>query len=157
MTEKEEKSLFDSLAAAGLSILPEKLKSDSAVWLQAVARVLKRDNSRNFCLVENDGFNKPKVTKGFGNIAIIEEFESIYPYTFLNDTYLPNFKNRKDIHNYLVDNGLQEEKSLNLLSKRGKTEEELAKDKQTIIDLVYCIAIKKNLYDLKMMIGNEEK
>lgn len=151
MNKTEEKSLFSCLHYAKVACLPDPIKSDDVVWIRAIAKVWKVDNSHNFCIVENDGNNNPRIVKGYGNVAAVHKFEALYPYKFLSENFLPDLKSRKEIRKFLVANGLDEEYAKELLSVKGKTEEKLAEDNKKVIDYVYRVAIYNNLRELNII------
>lgn len=95
MLESEKKVLMDALNYCSLRTLPEKEDGES-VWIQAIAKVAKRDASTSYVLVEKDpATGDNKIIKDFGSVSIIAKHIEYYPITYLLPEFMPEFDNNK--------------------------------------------------------------
>ena len=84
---------MEALAYCSLRTLPE-IEDGESVWIQALAKVIKKDGSVSYVLIEKDGQNgENKVIKDFGSISIIAKYLEYYPITYLLSEFMPEFKN----------------------------------------------------------------
>lgn len=91
----ENQSLTDALIYCSLRSLP-KVEDGENVWIQALAKVAKRDGSIGYVLVEKDSKNgENKVVKDFGTVSLIADFLGFYPMTYLLPEFVPEFENNK--------------------------------------------------------------
>lgn len=95
MVTTDKNSLMDALQYCSLRSLPE-VEDGESVWVQALAKVAKRDGTFSYVLVEkdcSDGSNK--IIKDFGSISIIVKFVEFYPITYLLPEFVPEFDNNR--------------------------------------------------------------
>lgn len=100
MKETEE-TLIEGLKFAQIPELPEKW-DEKNVWVKALAKVRRCNNKVEFVVVKNNGSNKPSIIKSFGTVSAVHEFMEIYPFELLSPVYIPEFRNKAEIINYLV-------------------------------------------------------
>lgn len=133
----DNQSLMDALQYCSLRSLPE-VEDGESVWVQALAKVAKRDGTFSYVLVEKnskDGSNK--IIKDFGSVSIIADFLEFYPITYLLPEFVPEFdSNRKEPrNNYLRKNRGDEDYSEYTVKELNK--------------LIVCTAIQMQLNAMK--------
>lgn len=133
----DNQSLMDALQYCSLRSLPE-VEDGESVWVQALAKVAKRDGTFSYVLVEKnskDGSNK--IIKDFGSVSIIADFLEFYPITYLLPEFVPEFdSNRKEPRiNYLRKNRGDEDYSEYTVKELNK--------------LIVCTAIQMQLNAMK--------
>lgn len=137
MADKQKESLLAALQYCSLRTLPD-VEDGESVWIQALAKVAKRDGTRSYVLVEKDGRDgSNRILKDFGSISMIAKFEEFYPTMYLYPEYVPEFENNKKesrIH-YLRKNRGEEDYSEYTLKELNK--------------LVVCTAIQMQLNAIK--------
>lgn len=133
-TKEMKESLFLCLSESGAQMLGEKAK-DSDIWAEAIVLVKKIDMSMNYALAVYD-YGRVKITKDFGRISQIISIESIHPYTFLNDKYIPNFKTIKEMSEYIIS----------YKGNDSRTEVE-SMDKESLVKTFVGDAVNRYLYD----------
>lgn len=116
------KSLVEALSWASIRELPQKDLGES-VWIKALALVTKRDGSKSYVALRRTVPTEYNIIKDFGSDSIITIIEEIYPYLFLDGTFIPEFKTQKkdDRIKWLSMNGVDdnlEELTLKELNKK---------------------------------------
>lgn len=150
-----EKTRYQVIEEARLTEIPDEYDSTSnKVWVRAIALVQKRDCSKNYAIVENNGDNKPQVIKDFGKTAQIVNILNIYPYVYLDASDLPLLRKQSDFVKYLENQGYDAEDIAALLSAKdeagnSKDPEVLEKDRQLVKSYVTRIAILRKIDMLK--------
>lgn len=144
----EEKTLFEALSCAGLSALPKEKTDD--LWVKAIVKVTKCDNSKNYAIAMNTVSGKPDIIRDFGNTARIVKVEEVYPYYVMPKSSIPDLRNKQDIITYLKTYGYEEEHLNTLLAKKkadgtDKTAEEIKADKETLKSYVLRTAFEQEL------------
>lgn len=140
ISDLEKESMVKAMNACYVSELPEPLsKDEERIWVKGLAKVTKCDNSVSYVVVENDGNNKPFVTRDFGGTATIVRIDDIYPTMFLGNDDMPSVRSQKDIVRYLVIHGEDKDQITALMESKSK------KDKENIKSMVYRYAIKDML------------
>lgn len=85
-----EISLEKALGAARLGVLPKIFKSDDKrFWFRALVLVRKRNGTMSYALAERKGDGVVKIVKDFGLMSPIAGVTSVYPYMFLDETFIP--------------------------------------------------------------------
>lgn len=87
------KSLISCLAALDLRDLPKEWDKED-VWILAVGLVSKIDGTFSYAALRKDEDGNARVVKDFGNICAIRKIEKVYPYKFLDASFMPMFKTR---------------------------------------------------------------
>lgn len=137
MADKQKESLLAALQYCSLRTLPD-VEDGESVWIQALAKVAKRDGTRSYVLVEKDGRDgSNRILKDFGSISMIANFEEFYPIMYLYPEYMPEFDNNKKESriNYLRKNRGEEDYSEYTLKELNK--------------LVICTAMQMQLNAIK--------
>lgn len=93
MENIKEKSLINCLAALDLRDLPKEWDKEN-VWILAVGLVSKIDGTFSYAALKKDEDGNARVVKDFGNICAIRQVEKVYPYKFLDASFMPYFKTR---------------------------------------------------------------
>ncbi len=93
MDKIKEKSLIDCLSHLNLKDLPKEWDNEN-VYILAVGLVSKRDGSSNYVALKKDKDGNDKIAKDFGNIALLNKIEKVYPYRYLDERYVPTFKTK---------------------------------------------------------------
>lgn len=142
MITPEEETLQIALQEAGLRALPKEWKPESSVvWITAIALVTKVGCRREYVYCHNSGYNLPSVAKDYGACAAIISFDAIYPVEILDKRFTPDLRSNDAIIKFLAKNGHQASVVASLLSKDGKTPEEIKKDKAIVKSYVNQAAI----------------
>lgn len=87
------KSLISCLAALDLRDLPKEWDKED-VWILAVGLVSKIDGTFSYAALRKDEDGNARVVKDFGNICAIRKIEKVYPYKFLDASFMPMFKTK---------------------------------------------------------------
>jgi hypothetical protein len=93
MESIKEKSLISCLAALDLRDLPKEWDKED-VWILAVGLISKIDGTFSYAALKKDKNGDARVVKDFGNICAIRKIEKVYPYKFLDASFMPMFKTR---------------------------------------------------------------
>lgn len=93
MENIKEKSLINCLAALDLRDLPKEWDKEN-VWILAVGLLSKIDGTFSYAALRKDEDGNARVVKDFGNICAIRRIEKVYPYKFLDASFMPTFKTR---------------------------------------------------------------
>lgn len=93
MENIKEKSLISCLAALDLRDLPKEWDKEN-VWILAVGLVSKIDGTFSYAALRKDEDGNARVVKDFGNICAIRMIEKVYPYKYLDASFMPIFKTR---------------------------------------------------------------
>lgn len=93
MENIKKKSLISCLAALDLRDLPKEWDKED-VWILAVGLVSKIDGTFSYAALRKDEDGNARVVKDFGNICAIRKVEKVYPYKFLDASFMPTFKTR---------------------------------------------------------------
>ena len=84
---------MDALSYADLRDLPKEWDKKD-VYILAIGLVSKTDGSFNYVALRKDENGKDSIVKDFGNIAAIRKIEKVYPYRFLESSFMPFFKTK---------------------------------------------------------------
>ena len=93
MESIKEKSLISCLAALDLRDLPKEWDKEN-VWILAVGLISKIDGTFSYAALKKDENGNARVVKDFGNICAIRGIEKVYPYKYLDASFMPIFKTR---------------------------------------------------------------
>lgn len=92
MKTRLESTLIDAMSYCSLRGLPE-VENGVDVWIRAIAKVAKSDGSYSYVYVEKDLETlENKVRKDFGTAAAIIKYIEYYPFSYLDASYVPEFK-----------------------------------------------------------------
>lgn len=148
-SKNEQISLMECMSLSRMTELPKEWDG-KRIWLKAIVKVSKCDNSKNYALAENDGRNKPFIKRDFGNMARIVNIDAIYPTYYMAENQKPDLRNKTDIITYLGNAGFNKDNvefMLGTVGKNGedKTDEEKKSDKETVKMWVNEVSIKLQL------------
>lgn len=148
-SKNEQISLMECMSLSRMTELPKEWDG-KRIWLKAIVKVSKCDNSKNYALAENDGRNNPFIKRDFGNMARIVNIDAIYPTYYMAENQKPDLRNKTDIITYLGNAGFNKENvefMLGTVGKNGedKTDEEKKSDKETVKMWVNEVSIKLQL------------
>ena len=122
MRKKEKESLIDALAYCSLRDIPAA-DDGSGYWLEALAKVAKRDGTKSFVYaVRNADTLDIEIKVDFGTISGIAFVEEYYPYEFLRDEFLPKFANKEERVKYLSKGDEEAEKKYAKMSVKALDE-----------------------------------
>lgn len=100
MNDSLEKTLLDALCAVNLPELPP-VWNEEDVFLHAIVKVRKADNSEAYGLMSKNIEAEDNITQIFGSVCYIKQIISIHPYTFLESKYMPETKGKAEKMEYL--------------------------------------------------------
>lgn len=149
MITNEEKTLSEALFCAGLTSLPKE--NSESLWIKAIVKVKKCDNSNNYAIALNSADGKPSVIRDFGNMARIVKIENVYPFYIMPKDAIPDLRNRQDIIEYLSNMcGYTVEEATLLMSRKkadgtDKTADEIKADKETAKKVITEVAFNTEL------------
>lgn len=148
-SKKERESLISALSYFRVPSL-NKEWDGKKIWLKAIVKVAKCDNSKNYAIADNDGRNNPHIVKDYGNCARIVSVGEIYPIYYLDDNRKPDLRNKADITDFLVRSGYDKSDIEFLLGTMGvngeeKTEEQKKSDRETVKVWVNEASVKLQL------------
>lgn len=141
-----DKSLMEALSCEGLPNLPKE--GCDNLWIKAIVKVTKCDNSSNYAVALNSVDGKPNIIRDFGNMARIKSIDNIYPYYVMPKDAIPDLRNKQDIVEYLSNMcGYTVEEATLLMSRKkadgtDKTPEEIKADKETAKKAITDTAFK---------------
>lgn len=143
MITSKQISLQAALQDAGLRELGRPFDPQgNALWLTAIARVLKTNGQEEYVKVVNNGDNKPTVVKDYGSCAAIVKVVALYPIDILERRFRPDLRSPKAVFDFLTKHKYPADKVSALMSKDNKTPEQIAADKEAVNRLVTECAIK---------------
>lgn len=87
-------SLINALSWASIRELPRKDDGEN-IWIRALALVSKRDGSKGYVALVKGKEGEDRIIKDFGSVSQIVNVEEVYPYSFLDSSYLPQFDSKK--------------------------------------------------------------
>lgn len=93
MENIKEKSLINCLAALDLRDLPKEWDKED-IYILAVGLCSKIDGTFSYAALKKDKDGKDKVVKDFGNVCALRKIEKVYPYKYLDASFIPYFKTR---------------------------------------------------------------
>ena len=88
------KTLIDALSWAGLRELPE-VNDGENIYIKSLALVSKRDGTTSYVATCKDILGVDKIVKDFGTVSPIVEVKEVYPYLYLDASYVPEFATKK--------------------------------------------------------------
>lgn len=153
-------TLQSALQDFGIRELPKEWKPESnVVFLNGIALVRKVGGIQEYCRFVNNGFGLPAITKDYGTCAAIVSIDAIYPVEYVEKKFVPDLRSNKAIIAFLSKNGHNENVISQLLSKDGKSPEQIEKDKAIVKDYINqaSIAIAKKEYAERERCANIRK
>ena len=91
MDRIERESLERALEWARLTGLPKEYDGKE-IYIKALQRVVKQDGSSSFVAVRKVSADEDKIVKDFGKTSMIVARKEVYPYLYLDASFIPNFK-----------------------------------------------------------------
>lgn len=137
----KEETLQEALQHTGCRRLPPVLR-ENEVWIKAIALVRKITAVENYVLVENNGYNRPRITKDFGPCAYITGIKDIYPYELLDSKRTPTLRTDNETYKFLRAYGYDAKHLTALFNPADKTPEQIAADRETIKGYVTNVSIR---------------
>lgn len=89
----KEESLINALSYCDLRDLPKEWDKEN-VWILAVGLISKIDGTFSYAALKKAENGDARVVKDFGNICAIRQIEKVYPYKYLDASFMPMFKTR---------------------------------------------------------------
>lgn len=145
----ERETLTQVLTDTGCVELPKPLK-EGDVYVRAIVKVLKANNHEAMCIAVNDGSGKPIIKKSYGSVSMIKKVVEIYPLSVLQNGYIPDFRKKQDVENFLVTMGESKNKVQELIAT--KDDESRMKIKQMVIS--HCV---KRQLETEDIFGNKKQ
>lgn len=138
--------LLEALQVIGWPDLPKAIDGTyNKVWLKAIARVQRTNGDIGYCLVANNGENLPRIIRDFSPTGMICRILSIHPYEDKpKRNIVPHFANDAQILKYFKKTSYKQSEIESLLSKEGKTQEQIKADMQTINEYIQKVAIEQS-------------
>lgn len=136
--------LEEALRIAQLGDLPPAI--DDAYkrhWLKAIVNIQRSNGEIGYCLAVNDGNNKPRIIRDFNPTGIIVRVLSVHPYEESDRDIVPRFVNNEQILKYLCKYGYQRSELTALITKDGKTAEQINADNELIKGYIRQVANKQ--------------
>lgn len=141
MTPQEE-TLQYALQDFGLRALPKEWKPNSnIIMIDGIAEVLKVGNIREYVKVSYDG-HKVSINRDYGQCLAIVKIEKIYAVNTVDKSILPDLRSDKQIIQYLCKSVYNVSDIEKLLSKEGKTPEQIKADREVIKGYINDLALK---------------
>lgn len=155
----EQESLIDVLSIVRKNELGKEWDGKK-IWLRAIVKVTKCDNSKNYAVAENDGNNNPHIIRDFGNSAKITQIDAIYPTYYISENQKPDLRNKTDICSFLSHAGYDKNNIEMLLSNTDeegneKTLDQKKQDKDYVKSLVDKVSIRLQLDILNEKINTQ--
>lgn len=142
ITVKQE-TLQRALQLTGLSELPKPLtQSNNATWIRAIVLVTKLGGIQSYCLADNNGFGLPAIKHDLGPSKCIVSIDAIYPYEKLDKRFTPDLRSDKQIVEFLSRNGHNAASIEALLSKEGKSQDDITADRAIVKSYIYNAGIQ---------------
>lgn len=136
--------LLDALKAIGWPDLPNPIDANyKKRWIKAIVKVRKYNGSESYCIAVNDGNGKPHIIKDFGPTSIISNVISIHPYEETSKKLIPWFRTDRQIVSYLTKSDYDASEITALLSKDGKTPEQIKRDRDIVNGYIEQVAIEQ--------------
>lgn len=129
-------SLINALSWASLRELPPKDNGEN-IWIKALALVSKRDGSKAYVALTKGKNGEERLIKDFGSVSQIANIEEIFPYVYLDSSYLPTFEAKK------------KEDKIKWLSLRRPEVNYEAMSVKELNKAILCVAMQTQLEDLK--------
>jgi predicted aldo/keto reductase-like oxidoreductase len=92
-TKKEQETLIDALSFYGLRDLPDE-DTKEHLWIRALGKVQKADGTISYVGMSRNDKLEEVISKDFGSISVIRKIIAVYPFEFLDSSYLPKFKTK---------------------------------------------------------------
>jgi hypothetical protein len=89
-----DKTLVDALSWAGVKSLPEANNGEN-FYIKALALVAKRDGTLSYVALRKGRDGKDTIVKDFGSVSQISEIKEVYPYMYLDASFVPEFTTKK--------------------------------------------------------------
>lgn len=122
MYKKEKESLIDALAHCSLRDIPAA-DDGSGYWLEALARVAKRDGTKAYVYaVRNIDTLDIEIKIDFGTISGIAFVEEYYPFEFLRDEFMPKLSNKDERVKHLANGDEEVSKQYSKMSVKALDE-----------------------------------
>ena len=129
----KEETLQMALQKTGLRELPKALKpSDMQTFLSAIVLTKRINGIESYAYAENDGDGGINIKEDFGPCVRIQSIESIHPVKTIDRKILPDLRSDKQIVEYLCKSRYDKNEIEGLLSKDGKTIEQIKEDRAII-------------------------
>lgn len=95
MRKGEQEALVDALSYCSLRDIPS-VDDGEGYWLEALAKVAKRDGTHSYVYVSRDIETlEPTIKKDFGTVSGIAFIEEYYPYEYLREEFMTKLPNKE--------------------------------------------------------------
>lgn len=150
MITELEITLQAALSMYGLRELPDEWNPQSGnKVIDGIALVTKIGGIREYCKIATTSDGGFAVKKDFGKCARIISIDKVYPVNVLEKRHDIKFHNDAEIVTFLRQNGHKDKDIEALLSKDGKTPEQIDADRATIDRYVNAATIETKQKMLK--------
>lgn len=112
-------------------------------WLKAIVKIQRSNGETGYCLAVNDGNNKPRIIRDFNPTGIIVRVLSVHPYEETTRNIIPFFNTEAQVVKYLCKSDFKRPEIEALLSKEGKTPEQINADNEVIKGYIRQVAMKQ--------------
>ena len=136
--------LEEALRIAQLGDLPPAL--DDAYkkhWLKAIVKIQRSNGETGYCLAVNDGNDRARIIRDFNPTGIIIKILSVHPYEESTRNIIPFFNTEEQVIKYLCKSDFKRPEIEALLSKEGKTPEQINADNEVIKGYIRQVAVKQ--------------
>lgn len=141
ITQKEE-SLQTALQKCGLRELPKAIKlEDTRMCMSAIMLTKRVNGTEAYVYAENDGNGNLSIVADYGPCVAIYSIESIHPVKMLDKKIMPDLRSDKQIIEYLCKSAYDRSEIEPLLSKEGKTAEQIKADRETVRQYIGKVAV----------------
>jgi hypothetical protein len=86
-----DEMLIDALQYASVRELPNEAE-EGREWLKALALVSKKNGSKAYVALAKGKMGEDKIVKDFGEISAVAKVEKIYPFLYVEQNTIPQFK-----------------------------------------------------------------
>ena len=112
-------------------------------WLKAIVKIQRSNGETGYCLAVNDGNNKPRIIRDFNPTGIIVRVLSVHPYEESTRNIIPFFNTEEQVIKYLCKSDFKRSEVEALLSKEGKSKEQIEADKEQIKGYIRQVSMKQ--------------
>lgn len=134
MRKNEQETLIDALAYCSLRDIPAA-DDGSGYWLEAIAKVAKRDGTKSYVYAVRNKTNLDiEIKVDFGTVSGIAFVVEYYPFEFLREEFLPKLANKDERVKYLSNGDQSLEKSYSKMSVKALDDEIIKKGIQAQVE-----------------------
>ena len=136
--------LEEALRVAQIGDLPPEIDGNyKKHWLKAIVKIQRSNGNIGYCLAVNDGNGGANIIRDFNPTGIIVKVLSVHPYEESTRNIIPFFNTEEQVIKYLCKGDFRRPEIEALLSKEGKTPEQINADNEVIKDYIRQVAVKQ--------------